>query len=250
VLQGSAQFLLRTTSGVDFSAISLDDNFTNTRFGERMNIDESMYYRNRYNGRDKEKTIYNIFSAYKRSEVIGMCPYGMDIDLMSEQSEKRKLNTFRYWNKIRLGFKFLIETNPKYSAESILDYIDGEICFSYLHLPHDARGDQTTKARKGSFMMFIMATPSERGIAYMKYNVGSTWIKVYYRKEKRNLHELEDAAGITAEVEVNRNGYNRSLVQSSRDIYRGWTLFGGPEYNMKLSRIFLNVGILITTENH
>lgn len=250
MLQGSAQILLRTYTAGDISAISSGSDFKKVKYGEILNLEESLYYRNRYNGESKEKSLYNIFSLYKRNAFVGLCPYGMDIDMMKEYFEKSRGNNFRYWNKIRMGFKLLLEVNLIDSAESALDYLDGEIYFSYLHIPHGARGDQTTKARKGSFMMYILATPSLRGLGYMKFNVGSVWIKLYYRQEKKRLRELEYYSGINAEVEVNRNGYNRSIVESSRDVYRGLTLFAGPEYNIKLNRIIMNIGISITTENH
>ena len=249
-LQTTAQCFLRTNSVAEISGFSLGAENFDLGYVDRFSLEESFYYRKGYNKDCKEKTMYNIFSLYMRNQVFGLCPYGLDFDVLSERSEKSRGNTFRYWNKIRMGFKLLVEVNPKISALSPIDFLDGEIYFSYLHLPHGARGDQTTKARKGSFHFFILATPSQRGLAYMKFNVGSVWIKTYYRQGKFNFREFEYTTGLTTEIEINKNGYNRSLVSSSRDVYRGITLIFGTEYNIKWNRVFANFGIMITTENH
>ena len=245
-----AQCLFRTNSMIDFSPASVGTENYDFKFFERLRIDESLFYRTRYNKAGNEKSMYHLLSLYKRFEVIGFCPYGIDYDIFSERFEKNKGNTFRYWNKIRMGFKILFETNPNVPAESPIEYLDGEMYVSYLHLPHGARGDQTTKARKGSFQLFLLATPSQRANAYMKLNVGCVWIKTYYRQEKKDLKEFEYSAGLCTEIEINKKGYNQSIVSSSRDVYRGTTLFIDTEYNIKLSRVFLNLGISITTENH
>ncbi|MBU0627446.1 hypothetical protein KKH82_08840, partial [Patescibacteria group bacterium] len=244
-LQGSAQLLLRTNSIADISAISVGTP-QSISFGQSTNLEESFYYRQRYDKNGLEKSRYNIFSMYKRGEMLGFCPYGKEIDLMNENFEKSKGNTFRYWNKIRMGMKILVEESAyERATEELWYYLDGEVYLSYLHLPRTARGDQTTRVRKGSFMISVLATPSRRFLGYMKYNVGSTWIKTYYRQENYISY-----VGIYIEIEINKKGYNRSLVASSRDIYRGITLFGGPEYNLTQSQISLNLGISITTENH
>lgn len=256
VLQSSAQLLLRTTSAADISAITLGSDFKDPSYGERMNLEESMFYRKRYNREDREKTVYNIFSVYKKNAVVGFCPYGVDIDMMSENFERSKPNTFRYWNKIRMGFKLLIETDPGYPDLPLLYYLNAEFYGSYLHLPHSARGDQTTRARKGSFMMFMLITPgsfsdffvtnaSTKFLGYMKYNVGSAWIKAYVRQGGSITF-----TGLHAEWEMNPKGYSKNRVESSKDTYRGITLFGGPEYQLQTNRISINFGILLTTENH
>lgn len=250
MLQVSAQLLLRTNSVGEFSAISMGSDLKNFNYGERINVEESMYYRSRYGNDDKEKTVYNVFSIFKRDEVLGICPYGMDIDILSEKFEKNRANTFRYWNKIRMGYKFIFETDLNDTNQSFINFLKGEVYMSFLHLPRSARGDQTTKARKGSFMIFGSVTPMQRVYAYMKFNVGYAWIKPYYSQDQSFLSGWEYKAGLNVEVEVNKNGYDHSIVQSSRDVYRGLTVFGGPEYNIELKRIFLNIGVSVTTENH
>ncbi len=246
----NAQLLLRTNSTFDFSAISTNSNSNNLNYAEKWNLEESFYYRKRYNYESKEKTVYSIFSIYKKNSVIGFCPYGIDLDIMSERFNKNKTNTFRYWNKIRMGLKFVIEKNINDTGKFSLDALIPELYLSYLHIPQSARGDQTTKARKGSFMIFFMITPLKRSLSYIKFNIGSIWIKPYFKQEQINIREMENFSGIYAEVEINRNGYNHSIVESSKDVYRGITLFGGPEYSFTNKKFFMNLGVLITTENH
>ena len=256
VLQSSAQLLLRTNSVADISAISLGTNLKNPSYGERLSLEESFFYRKRFNREDREKTVYNIFTIYKKNAVVGFCPYGIDIDMMSENFERSKPNTFRYRNKIRMGFKLLFETDPGYPDLPLLYYLNAEFYGSYLHLPHSARGDQTTKARKGSFMAFMLVTPgssndffvtnaSTKFLGYMKYNVGSAWIKAYLRQGGSITY-----TGLYAEFELNPKGYGKNKVESSKDTYRGITLFGGPEYQIQINRISINFGISLTTENH
>lgn len=241
---------MRTNSICDFSAISINSGFNDFKYLEKLNFEESFYYRNRYNKESKERTVYSIFSIYKKNSSVGICPYGIDFDLMSEHFQKKKANTFRYWNKIRMEFKFLIEKNLNDPDELPIDYIIPELSFSYLHLPQSARGDLTTKARKGSFMFSISVTPLKRSLTFIKFNVGSIWIKPYFKQESIVFNQMENSSGVSVEIEINKNGYNLSKVESSRDIYRGITLFGGPEYNFSQSRIFLNFGVSVTTENH
>ncbi len=250
VLSSSSQILIRTNSYIDLSAISSGTDLKNVKYGERVNIEESIYYRNRYSKEGKERTVYTIFTIYKKNSYIGICPYGIDFDLMSEHFQKNKANTFRYWNKIRMGFKMLVEKNLNDRNEKVYDYFIPEAYFSFLHLPHSARGDLTTKARKGSFMFYFMIAPTKRALFCIKQNIGSVWIKPYFKQESIFFNQMENSSGINMEFEISHNGYNHSIVQSSRDIYRGIMLFGGPEYNFSLNRIFLNIGFLITTENH
>jgi len=255
-LQGNAQLLLRTTFTGDISAISLGSDFKNPSYGEKPDLEESFFYRKRYNREDREKTVYNLFSVYKRNAVVGSCIYGLDIDMMSENFERSKPNTFRYWNKIRMGFKLLVETNPGYKNLPLIGYLNAEFYGSYLHLPHSARGDQTTKERKGSFMLFLLTTPSSftqffetnsltKFLGYMKYNAGSVWIKAYWRQG-----QTVGYTGMQAEWEINPKGYGGNKVESSKDTYRGITLFGGLEYQVQPNRISMTLGVYITSENH
>lgn len=250
VSNGYSQLLLRTNTSFDFSAVIFNSDSRNLSYLEKINAEESVFYRKRFNKQSKEKTVYNIFSVYYKNTTIGFCPFGIDADLMSEHFNRNKANTFRYWNKIRMGLKFLFEKNINDPNEMILNYIIPELYFSYLHVPHLARGDLTTKARKGSLFIFVMTTPTKRSLTYFKFNVGSAWIMPYFKQESIVYNNMENSAGLNIEFEINRNGYNHSKVESSKDIYRGITIKGGPEYNLSAGEIIFNLGISVTTENH
>jgi len=256
-LQCSAQFLKRNSTEFQISPVSAGFNLKKITYGDKMSFDQTFYWKKHYNSEDHEKTVYNFHSLYKRNSVIGVCVYGIDIDMMSDWFEKSKENKFRYWNKIRMGFKLLIEVNSHYLVspwKKFYRYLNGEIYLSYLHLPHQARGDQTTKYRKGSFMLFALTSPSQqlqnlnyqKFVGYMKYKaIGSTWFKAYYHQDYG-----VDYMGISIEVELNKRGFNQSIVQSSRDIYRGWTIFGGMEFKLQSNHISLILGIKLDLRDH
>jgi len=237
-LQGNAQTnCLRTTTSIEGSSFK--------QFG----FSEKIYWRRRLNGENKPKTVYNFCSIYKLDSIWGIGLYGLDIDLMSEQFEKRGENKFRYWNKIRMGFSFMFEKNPRnppLPAEGICDYINGEIYLNYLHLPHKVRGDRNIKFRRGSFMLFFSATPSKRFEGYLKCKpFGRAWIKPYFKQEYSIKH-----IGICAEVELNPKGYNKTKTESSKDLYRGFTIFGGPDYNLNNKTYSFSIGIKYDGRNH
>jgi hypothetical protein len=255
-LQSNAQTLLRSSTTLEGTSFSTTPDFTETSYLSRTNVDQTIYWRKRYNRDSQEKSVYNFHSIYKRDSILGIRLYGIDIDMMSEKFEKRKANTFRYWNKIRLGFSLMIEGNPKhemYPIEEFYYYIDAEIYFSYLHLPKSARGDRETKARRGAYMLFIMANSSQRMDSYyLKMDAyfkvkpfQNVWLNLYYHQEY-----LVQRVSILAEVELNKRGYDKTKVESSKDLYRGITIFGGPEMNVDTKQISLRLGMKCDLRNH
>ena len=245
-LQGSAQLLVRTVSQGETSILSMGLDQQDLNTFQNNKLKGEIYYRTRYDSDGIEKSRYSIFSIYQRDSILEFCPYGLDIDVLHEKFGNGKGNTFRYWNKIRMGFKILIEESIyERATEDFWYYLNGEVYVSYLHLPQSARGDHQNKSRKGSVMMFARATASKRYLCYIKYSFGSTWIKGYYKKE-----QYTNYVGTFIEIQLNKKGYTRSFVGSSKDIYHGITVFGGPEYDLTHSQITLNLGFKITTENH
>ena len=249
-LNSNAQILLRTNTDLYLSAVSIDKDLKNFDYAEYSYFEETLNYRKRYNKYGGERSVYTIFSVYKKFNSYGVCPYGLNFDIMSERFNKNKANTFRYWNKIRMSLKLLIEKNVKDPTELPINYFIPEMNFSFLHIPHSARGDQRTKSRKGSFMFIFTVTPTKRILTCMKFNVGSVWIVPYFKQEAVIVNNMKSFAGLDVAFEINKNGYDRNRVESSKDIYRGITLTCGPEYNLSVSRIIFNIGLSISTENH
>jgi len=236
VLQGNAQnIFFRSTSKVEYS--------------EQINFNQTIYWRKHFNKESGLKTIYNLNSIYKTDSLFGILVYGIDIDMMSDRFEKNKGNTFRYWNKIRMGFGLMFEKNPynpPFPIETAYNYINAEIYLNYLHLPHSARGDRTTKSRRGSFMIFLLATPSKRFEGYLKIKpFGRVWIKPYFKQEYSIKH-----ISICTEIELNQIGYNKTKAESSKDLYRGFTISCGPEYNLNSKNIYFYLGIKYEGRNH
>lgn len=248
-LQSNAQTLIKSSTSIEGGVFSLGFDLHDKTYGDRLNIDQTIYWRRRYSDESKEKTVYNFNSLYKRDSIIGVCLYGIDIDMMAEAFETRKANTFRYWNKLRLGGALLLEKNPKwpdYSLEECYNYFNAEIYISYQHIPHSARGDRTTKVRRGSYMFFALATPTKKFDVYFKVKpIGSTWVKCYYYRE----YDMS-RVGISFEIEAKARGYDKIIVASSKDAYRGPTFILGPEYNLNTSQITLRLGIKWDLRNH
>ncbi len=258
-LLGNAQHL-RSSTLFESSAFATTASFDSPNYLDHTNIDQTIYWRRKYNGDSQEKTVYNLHSIFKRDSIIGMRVYGIDIDMMTDVFEKKGANMFRYWNKLRLGFTLILQKNPKlpdYPSDQFYNYLNGEIYLSYLHLPRIARGDRMTKSRRGSFMLFFLLTPTFRMDAHMKVNFGGVWMKGYYYQEYGNIFATRywesinrPRIGLCAEWETNKRGYDKTKVHSSKDIYRGFTLVFGPEYNLHSSEISLRLGMKWDLRNH
>lgn len=237
-LQGNAQnIFLRSSSSIEIST------------SKQINFAETVYWQRRFNRESQPKTAYHSFSVYKLDSVWGIGIYGLDIDMMSEKFDKRRANSFRYWNKMRMGFSLMLEANPRYfplPMEEAYNYINGELYFSYLHLPRLSRGDRMTKSRRGSFMIFLSATPSQRFEGYLKFKpLGRIWIKSYFKQEY-SIRRI----GLCAEVELNQRGFDKTKTESSKDLYRGFIIWGGPEYNLNTGSVSFYLGIKYEGRNH
>ena len=258
-LQGNAQ-LLRSSTLIETSVFAVTPDFVNPNYLDHTNIDQTIYWRRRYNGDSQEKTVYNFHSIFKRDSIIGVRVYGIDVDMMTDVFEKQGANSFRYWNKLRMGFTLILQKNPKlpdYPSDQFYNYINGEMYLSYLHLLRGARGDRMTKSRRGSFMAFFLITPTFRIDIHCKINLGSVWMKGYYNQEYGNIWEKEywssinrPRVGLCAEWETNPRGYDKTKVHSSKDLYRGFTLVFGPEYDLHTKEISLRVGMKWDLRNH
>lgn len=241
-LQGSAQILFQSSTLLESSVITLNADSNNFSGLDQTSFDQTIWWRNRYNRAKHEKMSNTFLSLYKRNDMIGARIYGADLDLMAEEFESSRANTFRLWNKLRLGFALLVEKDPSIAPlpwDESYGYLDGEIYFRYAHIPHSGRGDKRTKYRRGSFEAFFLLTAQKRASAYIKAKpIGSTWLKVYYRQE----HKIQQA-GLCLEVEAHSDGYGHIRYGSSKDVYRGFTFIGGPELDLHTSKISLRFGV-------
>ena len=236
-LQSNAQICLRTNTSIEGSTL------------KQLSFNETIYWRKRFNSESQLKTVYNFCSIYKLDSIVGIKIYGMDVDLMSEKFDTRKSNSFRYWNKIRVGFVLIMERNiyfPPLPPEKIYGYLNGEAYFSYLHIPHQSRGDRATKSRRGSIALFLSATPTRKILAYAKFKpFGNVWIGASF-KQRFPIPKI----CIFTEIELNQKGFDKTKVESSKDLYRGFTIFCGPEYNLTNKSYSFSLGIKYEGRNH
>jgi len=269
-LPGKAQMLVRTSSEIKISPVSFEPRSSSLEYFGRNNFSQTIYWRKRYRtvnleyGEGQaEKTVYNFHSVYFRDSLWGATLYGLDIDLMAEHFEKKKANKFRYWNKLRLGGVILLEVNPKAKAMPLEDswrYLDMEFYFNYLHIPQRARGDRTTKFRRNSFGLHIALATTGRLSGYLKYKaLGNCWLKLSGQDEcfatrfgliVDDYEYYKPKFGLLAEVELNRNGFDKTKVESSKDLYRGWAITFGPELNLQSNFISFYLGIKYDFRNH
>lgn len=244
-----AQLYIISTSELQYSPFSIENKLIKTSYGHISNFEQSIFWQKKYSEIGQKKFMYNFHSIYKRENLYGICIYGMDIDMISEDFVRNKANTFRYWNKLRCGFKVLFENEYVYkpiALKNIFSYLNEEFYASYLHLPKKARGDLMTKYRKRSLMLVVNAIPSQKLIFQISYKaLEYVWFKTYVRKEFGVLHE-----GLSIEFEINKRGYDRSLVKYTHDTYKGWSFIFGQEYTNSTSSISFFVGTKFNFRNN
>jgi hypothetical protein len=95
-------------------------------------------------------------------------------------------------------------------------------------------------------MLFLSATPTRRILGYVKLKpFGNIWIGAYF-KQRYPVPKI----GISTEIELNQRGFDKTKVESSKDLYRGFTIFCGPEYNLNSKSISFYLGIKYEGRNH
>jgi hypothetical protein len=247
-LQCNAQILLRSSTFVGGS-VSLNSDSSNNNLLNYLSFEQTVHWKRRFNKFKREKMLSNFYSLYKRNNMLGARIYGFELDPLISGFESTKGSTFKLWNKIRIGFSFNVEgelDSPELPWDEYFGYLDGELYFRYSHLPRSARGDKRTKYRKGSIDALFLITANERADCYFKIKpIGCAWLKAYYKKERHIQH-----LGICAEIEVRNDGYGGIKFGSSKDLYRGFTFIGGPEYNMKTKQVSFNLGVKFDARNY
>lgn len=202
-----------------------------------------------------QKNSYTFLSIYKREHFIGLRFWGLDFD-PSFSAERNKSSNFNKLNKMRMGLSFMVEIDSRYSMSPISDsyyFLDFEFYFNFLHIPASASGDRNMNSRKNSFMFSALATPTQRFYTFMKFKPsGNTWIGVYFKQNRHAFYYDVHApkVGVLLEIQTNENGYKNSITKSSRDQYKGLTVIGGADYNLKSKLISVNFGIQYDFRNH
>ena len=178
---------------------------------------------------------------------------GYEFDLMAEMFEKSKGNTFRHWNRFRMGIYAIAQTNAykPTEIENVLDVIDAEITLRYLHIPRKLRGDQTLSKRKGYVdLSFGIRTNFDKTITAGIKPFGATWIRATYQDKHYNRSTINKFIGLDVEILTNKNGYQRSLTKFTKDYYKGISFIIGGKYDFVSKSPYLNVGVRFVTRNH
>ena len=265
-LSCAAQVMIKSSSKIEICSPEIGKNSKPTKFTNYYSIEENFYWRKKCKeiSLDEQEQLKNLFtqknsytflSIYKREHFVGLRFWGFDFDPTFSAS-RNSSSTFNKFNKIRMGLSFMVEIDSRYPMSPISDsyyFIDFEYYFNYLHLPATSRGDRNMNSRKNSFMLSILATPTQRFYAFMKYKpVGNTWVGFYFKQNRHAFYYDVHApkVGVLLEIQTNEDGYKNSITKSSKDQYKGLTVIGGIDLNIKTNMLSVNFGIQYDFRNH
>lgn len=178
---------------------------------------------------------------------------GYEFDLIPEGSEEAKQNTFRYWNRLRMGTYIIAQTNISNSkkTEDVLDMVDAEMTIWYLHIPQKLRGDQTLSKRRGYVSAFLgIKTNHDKVISLGIKPSGRAWIRAKYQDKHYNNSTIYKSIGLDVEILTNKNGYKQSLTNLTKDYYKGFSFIIGGRYNFVNNNPYINLGLRFATRNH
>jgi len=202
----------------------------------------------------REKLSYNTFGVFKRDSTIGF-KIGYDFDLISENFEKSRGNSFRYWNHLRARFDFIINDKVDHFQfeEYILDLFDAEMSLSYLHIPRNLRGDQKLIHRRGYFEFKV----SMKGISFDTYSHvrfkphGNIWIRIFHDSRHYARPVVHRFIGLDCELEFNEKGYRQSTKSSiTKDVYKGFSFVIGGKFDLVTMSPYAHFGIRLQMRNH
>lgn len=222
----------------------------NLSYLEKVNFEQKLMWRKRYNAKGKEKDGYWFHSAYVVDSMVGVKFIGTDINMIHETFSSHRWNHFRQWNCLRLGAALSVEYNPfSLSAQTVEfhKYLNFNIYVDYLHNSKTSRGDTKTQYRKNSWGLKSYYDLKKRIFIDFKYKPSKIlWVHLRY---KRSIYDFEYYS-FTLEWELNPNGYSNCKVENTRDIYKGLSIFSGIEYNKTNESYLFNVGLHFSYLNH
>ena len=243
-----AQRHIRTNSQIDWSRSVIDGSgsvYPDIQFDIYM----KRALQKDYSG---PKLAYWRSGIFKTDSIVGI-RFGYDFDLMAEMFEKSNGNTFRHWNRFRMGFHFILKNNVYHPLiiNDAFDIIDAELTVSYLHIPSHMRGDQTLSRRRGYIEMFFSLRSSFDKNAYIGVKpFGAMWLRATYQ----DVHYLRVAnhrfVGLDIEILTNKNGYKNGMTKLTKDYYKGFSFVVGGKYDMITKSPYINLGIRVYTRNH
>jgi hypothetical protein len=219
-------------------------------YADNLKFDQTFHWKKRTNNFGEEKDAYLYHSIFYRDSIVGVRLVGFNFRLFHEKFDKGKLNFFRYWNRIKMGFSMILQKNyitPYYEQNDFTKYLNFDFFIMYRYISKDSRGDAKTLYRKWTWSILFYSDFDNR--IYSTFTIkpfGFAWIRVQYER----LYLKRQNIGFTVDVALNRNGYSRSLVTSTKDSYKGIRLFAGPFYDIDSKSWAFNVGIRYDYRNH
>ena len=220
------------------------------RYADNLKFDQTFHWKKRVNNMGEEKDAYLYHSVFYRDSIIGVRLVGFNFRLFHEKFDKGKLNFLRYWNRIKIGFSMILQKNyirPYYPQDDFSKYLNFDFFIMYRYISKDSRGDAKTHYRKWTWSILFYSDFDNR--IYSTFTIkplGFAWVRLQYER----LYLKRQNIGFTIDVALNRNGYSRSLVTSTKDSYKGIRLFAGPFYDIDTKSWSLNLGIRYDYRNH
>ena len=190
---------------------------------------------------------------------IGLRIFGMDFNPFYNRFLTYKFSQILRKNKLRLRFSLMMEYYPDddyyiqgenertFSApETYYNMINSDVSVFYTHISKTARGGSKTKARKGTWGILFWADIKKRMIVDLHVQTGA-YVLIKFRYKK--YYSGKKIAFLT-EVQLSKNGFEKSAIESSKDMYRGFSLVFGPEYNISYQYYIFNLGLKYNYRNH
>ncbi len=247
IINSFSQCNIRSITNFESSTVTY--NMEKYNYLDNINFEQSLFWRRRYNSDGQNHDSYFTNSIYFKDSVVGIKYFGFDMNFMHEKFDNLRMNEFRMWNCIRLGFALSTEINPfeeEVNPNQVYNYLNGNIYVKYYHIRKSARGDKTTKHRRGTWGFYLNYDYFGRIDADLHIKPFSyLWVHTRYRKDLNNSY-----VGMIFGYELNPYGFENCLGESTRDTYNGVLVFAGPEYNLTTKSLSLNIGIKLDFRNH
>ena len=200
----------------------------------------------------RERLSYWRTNIFKTDSLVGI-NFGYYFDLMPDPFKRSKYNTFRYWNRLRMGFFFGLTNNANgpFNSINIWNLLDGEITIDYLHIHHFLRGDQSLSKRRGYIKVHFSIKSSFDIDSYIAYKpIGYLWVKALYSNHYYGNTMVNSAIGIELEVLINPRGYKDCHTSLTKDYYKGVSFIVSSSYDLISNYQLINFGIRLQTRNH
>ena len=258
-----AQVAIRLDSDLEYPAISSPaiaiTPQTNYFAQEVFCLDESFFWRKKYNADAIEKDAYFLHSLYIRDMGIGLRIFGMDFNPFYNRFLTYKFNQILRKNKLRFRFSVMMEYYPHddyfvqgendrlfSKPETYYNMINTDASIYYTHISKTSRGGSKTKERKGTWGIFFWTDIKKRMVADLHIQTGA-YVLIKFRYKK--YYSGKRVAFLT-EIQLSKNGFKKTTVESSKDMYKGFSLVLGPEYNITNEEYMFTLGLKYSYRNH